>query len=285
MYRRRFDRFGPFGLPHRRFGVFFGSPRDRFFFGFPHRRFSFFFGFPPDPFFFGFPRDPFFFDPFFFGFRHHRFFFLNNPFFFGFRDRRFFFPNDPFFFGFPGDPFFFGFPGHRFEFFGFPHRRFGFFGPGWFPGGVAGGGPLGFDQVGGDTLRSFGGPYLDSQVTGRAADTLPAAEVRPLVDPRVAVAGAGGGGDSLVVDRVSVVDEATRSGLRLTWKDAGQPAEEVALFLADATRSVLAAQSIRTPPYSALFEPTPGTAFVGMTVVWPDGSTSTRLVAYRAFGR
>ena len=139
--------------------------------------------------------------------------------------------------------------------------------------------------MGGDTLRSFGSPYLGTPVAGRAADPLPAGEIRPVVDPRAAVAGAGGVGDSLVMERVSVVDKVTGTGLRLTWKDAGQPAEEVTLFLADATRSVLAVQTVRTPPYTALFEPPPGTAFAGMTVVWPDGSTSTRVVAYRAFGR
>jgi hypothetical protein len=235
LFRRRFDHFGSFGFPHRRFGFFFGFPHDHFFFGFPHHRFGFF-GFPKHHFgFFGFPR-------------HH-----------------------------------FGFPHHHF-FFGFPHRRFGFFGPGWFPGGVAVGGTLVFDRVGGDT-RSFGSPYLGTPVAGRAADTLPAGEIRPVVDPRVAVVGAAGVGDSLVVERVSVVDKVTRTGLRLTWKDAGQPAEEVTLFLADATRSVLAVQTVRTPSYTALFEPPPGTAFAGITVVWPDGSTSTRVVAYRAFGR
>ncbi len=218
IFRGRFDHFGSFGFPHRRFGSFFGFPDDRFFFGFPHRHFGFF------------------------GLPHHHFFF------------------------------------------GFPHHHFGFFGPGWFPAGVAVGVPLVFDRVGGDTLRSFGSPYL-GPVAGRAADTLPAGEIRPVLDPRVAVAGAGGVGDSLVMERVSVVDQVTRTGLRLTWKDAGQPAEEVTLFLADTTRSVLAVQTVRTPPYTALFEPPPGTAFAGMTVVWQDGSTSTRVVAYRAFGR
>jgi hypothetical protein len=187
-------------------------------------------------------------------------------------------------FGIPGPGHHFGFPRRRF-FFGFPHRRFGFFGPGWFPVGIAVGGPLVFDRTPGDTVRSFGGPYLGAPLTGPAGDTLPAGEFKQGVDPRVAVAGAGGAGDSLVVERVSVVGKVTRTGVRLTWKDAGQPAGEVTLFLADATRNPLAVQAVRAPSYSALFEPPPGTAFAGMTVVWPDGSASTRVVAYRPLGR
>lgn len=196
---------------------------------------------------------------------------------FGFPHRRLgFFPGFPrhhFFFGFPKHRFgHFGFPRHHF-FPGFPHRGFGFVGPGWFPAGVVVGVPLVVDRVGGDP------------VTGRAADRRPAGGVKQVVDPRVAVAGAGGAGDSLVVERVSVVDRVTRTGLRLTWKDAGQPAEEVMLFLADTTRNPLAVQTVRAPQYTALFEPPPGTAFAGMTVVWPDGSASTRVVAYRPVGR
>jgi hypothetical protein len=271
MFRRRFDHFGSRGLPHRRFDFVTGFPDGGFFFGFPHSRF-------------------------FFGFPHHHFFGLSRRhFFFGFPKHRLDFfgiPGPGHHFGFPRHRFFFGFPKHRLDFFGipgpghhfgFPRRRFGFFGPGWFPVGV--GVPLAFDGVRGDRLRAFDSPYLGAPVTGQAGDTLPAAESKQVADPRVAVAGVGGAGDSLVVERVSVVDEVTRTGVRLTWKDAGEPAEEVTLFLADATRNVLAVQSVRAPLYSALFEPPPGTAFAGMTVMWPDGSASTRVVAYRPLGR
>jgi hypothetical protein len=253
IFRRRLDHVGPFGFPH-----------DRFFFGFPHH--GSFFGFPHDRFFFGFPHHGFF-----FRFPHHGFFF-------GFPRHR----HD--FFGIPGPGHHFGFPRRRF-FFGFPHHRFGFFGPGWFPVGIAVGGPLVFDRTPRDTVRSVGGAYFGAPLTGPAGDTLPAGEIKQGVDPRVAVAGAGGAGDSLVVERVSVVGRVTRTGVRLTWQDAGQPAGEVTLFLADATRNPLAMQAVRAPFYSALFEPPPGTAFAGMTVVWPDGSASTRVVAYRPLGR
>jgi hypothetical protein len=207
-----------------------------------------------------------------FRFPHHRFGFFPG------------FPRHHFFFGFPKHRFgHFGFPHHHF-FLGFPHRGFGFLGPWWFPAGVVVGVPLVVDRVGGDPLR-YDGAYLGAPVTGRGADQRPAGGIRQVVDPRVAVAGAGGAGDSLVVERVSVVDRVTRTGIRLTWKDAGQPAEEVMLFLADTTRNPLAVQTVRAPQYTALFEPPPGTAFAGMTVVWPDGSASTRVVAYRPVGR
>ena len=56
------------------------------------------------------------------------------------------------------------------------------------------------------------------------------------------------------------------------------------LFLADTMRNPLAVQTVRAPQYTAIFEPPPGTAFAGVTVVWPDGSASTRVVAYRPLG-
>ncbi len=234
---------------------------------FVHHRFDHFgfFGFPHDQFFFGFPQRDFF-----FGFPHRRFGF------FGFPKHRFGF------FGFPDNHFFFGFP-HRHGFLGFRRHHFGFFGH---PGFAA---TFGFGALpvfyGGAVLPSAVSPYVGAPPASRVADTPPAGDMRPLVDPRMAVPGAGGVGDSLVVERVAIVDEVTATGLRLTWKDAGQVAAEVALFLADSARSMLSVQTVRTPPYTALFEPPPGTAFAGMTVAWPDGSTSTRFVSYRALRR
>jgi hypothetical protein len=69
--------------------------------------------------------------------------------------------------------------------------------------------------------------------------------------------------------------------VRLTWQDPGLAAAQVAFFLADTLRSVLSAQTDRSPPFTAQFEPPPGTAFAGMTVVLPNGSLVTRFVPYR----
>ncbi len=244
--RGRFDR-PPLG--HVRFRtplrghVGFGIPRHHLgFFGFPHRPFGSF-GFPHHPLgFFGFPR------------HHFGFFFFGSPFVHGFG-----------FFGFPRHHFgFFGFP-HQFGIFGFPHHPFGFFGTQT----LLFGPPLGVSSV----------PYTSNDVAVR--DARQYIEARPARGRQLAVPGTGVG-DSLVVERVSVMDLVPATAVRLTWRSAGLEAEQVALFLADTAQSTLAAQTLRAPPHTALFEVPAGTAFAGMSVLWPDGTTSTRIVPYRA---
>jgi hypothetical protein len=73
----------------------------------------------------------------------------------------------------------------------------------------------------------------------------------------------------------------SRSMVRLTWRDQGVGAAQVAFFLADTGRAVLSAQTVRSPPFTALFEPPPGTAFTGMTVVLPGGTLVTQFLPYR----
>ncbi len=240
----RFPRhhFG-FRFPRRHLG-FFGFPRHHFgFFGFPHHHFGFF----------GFPHHHF---------HHHFGFFFGSPFVRGFG-----FSGFPFVGGFPvlGHHFgFFGFPRHPFGAFGFPHP-FGLFGPQtWLVGA-----PLGW----------IGGPYATSTVAVR--DTPQGFEARPTLGRQLAVPGTGVAGDSLVVERISVMDVVPATAVRLTWRNAGLDAEQVVLFLADTAQSTLVAQTLRRPPYTALFEPPPGTAFAGMNVMWPDGTTSARVVPYR----
>jgi hypothetical protein len=85
------------------------------------------------------------------------------------------------------------------------------------------------------------------------------------------------------VGRLQVSSEVHGSStiVRLTWRDRGIGAEQVAFFLADSARRVLSAQTDRSPPFTALFDPAPGTAFAGMTVVLPNGALVTRFVGYR----
>jgi hypothetical protein len=80
---------------------------------------------------------------------------------------------------------------------------------------------------------------------------------------------------------VSFGTVASKTVVRLTWPDHGVRAAQVAFFLADASRSVLSAQTVRSPPFIALFEPPPGTAFAGMTVVLPGGTLVTQFLPYR----
>ena len=75
--------------------------------------------------------------------------------------------------------------------------------------------------------------------------------------------------------------EASEKLVRLTWVDNGAGATQVAFFLADSSRAVLAAETVRSPPFTWRFEPPPRTKFVGMTVVLPGGSLVTQYVPYR----
>ena len=257
-FRRRFDNgvptgtvLGPgwFGFP-RGDGRFFGAPIGSGFFGFPHRRFGFFID--------GFS----FFGPFFGGFP--------------FRNGFFFFDGFPFFDGFA---FVDGFPVlHRPFFGGFAHRRVGFFGPQRFPLGAA---PFGFVP---QPWFGFGGDFT-GDATGRAgAQATPprVPDTWPTLGRQFSVSGmAPGTGDSLVLERVSVMDVVPATVLRLTWRSAGLEAAQVALFLADSAQAVLASQTLRGPPFTALLDPPPGTRYAGVTAVWPDGTTTSRLVPYQ----
>jgi hypothetical protein len=81
-------------------------------------------------------------------------------------------------------------------------------------------------------------------------------------------------GDELVVERAS------GDVLRLTCRDDFKGAQEVDLFLADAEQKVLAAQTLRAAPFTAPLDLAPGTAYVGMTLRYPDGVTETTRVPY-----
>jgi hypothetical protein len=241
-----------FGFPPR--GELLGVPTRFGFFGFPNG-FGFF-GFPNRFGFFGFP--------------HGRFgFFLFNRFPFG---EFAFFHGLPFATGvfFQGVPFF---PG-------FPRRPFGFFGLPAFPFGVAPF-PLGPGFLAGTVVADAPAVYGADTVTARASPRGP--DIWPTLGRQVAAPGiAPGAGDSLVVERVSVMDVVPATVLRLTWRSSGLEAAQVALFLADSAQAVLASQTLRGPPFTALLDPPPETAYAGVTAMWPDGTTSSRLVPYRA---
>jgi hypothetical protein len=194
----------------------------------------------------------------------------------------------------------FGFP-HRLGLFGFPFRGFGTFcfdGLCFVDRFPAFGGlgfhdrffsnrfffraaPFGFVPA----WFGFGFPYapgaavadtVATQATRRVPDTWPTLG-RQLAAPAFAPEA----GDSLVVERVSVMDIVPSAVLRLTWRSAGLEPAEAVLFLADTARAVLAAQTLRAPPFVALLQPPPGTAYAGVTAVWPDGTTTSRLLPYR----
>ena len=95
-------------------------------------------------------------------------------------------------------------------------------------------------------------------------------EVYPVYDTVTAVG-------PLVVSSTPV----SRTMVRLSWKDGGLGAKQVAFFLADSARNVLAAETVRSPPFVAVLQPPAQTAYAGMTVVLPGGALETQYVPYR----
>lgn len=81
--------------------------------------------------------------------------------------------------------------------------------------------------------------------------------------------------------QVVSVHTGSKTMVRLTWRDHGVGAKQVAFFLADSARAVLSAQTVRSPPFTALFEPASGTVYAGMTVMLPGGTLETQYVPYR----
>ena len=115
-------------------------------------------------------------------------------------------------------------------------------------------------------------PYGHRYANARAARTIDNSQPSAL---RVVGPGVVSDGDSLVVEKISPTI------VRVSWRSDGRPVEEVGLFLADTAETVLAVQTLRAAPFTALFEPDEAVAFIGLTVVWPNGRSSTTLLPFR----
>jgi hypothetical protein len=115
--------------------------------------------------------------------------------------------------------------------------------------------------------------YADA--LGYAAESAPAPAVRSAPRPKIIDAASLSPKGALDVERV------TERVVRLTRRGDDRSVLEVVLFVADSGSSVIAAQTVREPPYTALFDVTRRVAFVGLTIVYPDGVRSTLLVPYR----
>ena len=144
------------------------------------------------------------------------------------------------------------------------------------------------NRPGGQFGRRFVVPYrfFDWYPVGSSDDAYPddsagAYSMQPETEPARDIYPA----DDSVPDvgrlHVSFEAIASRTVVRLTWRDHGVGAAQVAFFLADTGRVVLSAQTVRSPPFTALFEPPPWTAFAGMTVVLPGGTLVTQFLFYR----
>lgn len=126
---------------------------------------------------------------------------------------------------------------------------------------------------------ALGYPYAypaDSRyASARTARTFDASRPSAL---QVAGPGVVSDADTLLVEEISATI------VRVSWRSDGRPIEEVGLFLADMAETVLAIQTIRAAPFTALFEPGDTVAFIGLTVVWPNGGRSTTLLPLRRPG-
>jgi len=68
--------------------------------------------------------------------------------------------------------------------------------------------------------------------------------------------------------------------VRLTRPATGSTIAAVRLFLADSLQHVLAEQTFQDAPYSAVFSVSARTSFVGATVTYTTGATSTTMLPY-----
>jgi hypothetical protein len=127
------------------------------------------------------------------------------------------------------------------------------------------------DSAGYSPADSAGNGYSDvyTPETQRVPVQAPR-EVYPVYDTVTAVG-------PLVVSSTPV----SRTMVRLSWRDGGTGAKQVAFFLADSARNVLAAETVRTPPFVVVLNPPAQTAYAGMTVVLPGGALETQYVPYR----
>ena len=118
---------------------------------------------------------------------------------------------------------------------------------------------------------STGAGYADAYSTEtQRVPVQPPREVYPVYDTVTAVG-------PLVVSSTPV----SRTMVRLTWRDGGLGAKQVAFFLADSSRNVLTAETVRSPPFIAVLKPPAETAYAGMTVVLPGGAVETQYVPYQ----
>ena len=142
-----------------------------------------------------------------------------------------------------------------------------------------------FQYFGSYPYSFYGNDYPADSMGGYSADTTPArdvnpadytTEVRPAANVQVL-------DDSSAVGKLQVSSETSGSKTLVRLSLRGNPggASQVAFFLADSAKAVLSAQTVRSPPFTAVFDPPPATAFTGMTAALPGGTLVTQYLPYR----
>ena len=142
-----------------------------------------------------------------------------------------------------------------------------------------------YQYLGSYAFGAYGDEYPDDSVSRYSADSAPVHTVDPAnysteVKPARNIQTLD---DSAAVGKLQVTEDTSGSNkaVRLTWRDGGVGATQVAFFLADSARAVLAARTVRSPPFTWVVEPQARMAFAGMTVVLRGGSLVTQYVPYR----
>jgi hypothetical protein len=142
------------------------------------------------------------------------------------------------------------------------NRRDRFFFPGYWP--------FGFYYDGSDGY-TYPDSTADHSSETQRVPVQPSGDVYPVYDNLPPVAPL----------QISTVMVGSTPKVRLSWQDNGVGAKQVAFFLADSAKAVLAAQTIRSAPFTALFDPVARTAYAGMTVMLSGGTLDTQYVPYR----
>lgn len=147
---------------------------------------------------------------------------------------------------------------------------------GYYPYGYRPYGHFGYDYgrvtVGGSTIVLVT-PQVTTPVAAAPADEYAAAPTVPAAPPGKLLV-VGGEGEAPLLDVQPVSD----SLLRLRWSGRSPDVREVALLLLDADRALLAAQTVREAPYTAVFDRSPRAVFAGVAVTYGSGATMTTVV-------
>jgi hypothetical protein len=116
-------------------------------------------------------------------------------------------------------------------------------------------------------------PFLYPIVYADDTGVAPAASAQPTGSKVIEVA-PGPDGQIVEVQRIGP------ASIRLTRPSSGSAVAAVRLFLADSLQHVLAQQTLTEPPYSVVLELSPRTAYVGASVTYVSGATSTTVLPY-----
>jgi len=142
--------------------------------------------------------------------------------------------------------------------------------------------PYGYDAYG---YGAYGG--LSYRVPSVVVVTPGVVPVAPAAEPgaeagyeaprgKLLVVGGGEGAPQLHVET------AGDTLLRLRWSGGGPEVREVTLLVLDEERVLLAAQTLREAPYTALFDRSPRAAFAGVAVTYASGASTTTVVPLSA---